>query len=69
MKPPKFKAPKVLYFPYSTLLSRVRGHMHLPVLQWLLASIVGRTHYELLKVAVTKHMAKINQLKYHSGVN
>ena len=61
----------VLYFPYSTLFSRVKGHKGSPVLPRLLPSIVmgsllRRAHFELLRAAEAKNSATINQLKYHS---
>ena len=65
------KRQSVLYFPYSALFSRVKGHKGSPVLPRLLASIVGgsllrRAHFESLRVAEAKHAATINQLKYRS---
>ena len=61
----------VLYFPYSTLFSRVKGHKGSPVLPRLLPSIVmgsllRRAHFESLRPAEAKNSATINQLKYHS---
>ena len=65
------KRQSVLYFPYSTLFSRVKGHKGSPVLPWLLPSIVmgsllRRVHFESLRVAEAKNSATINQLKYRS---
>ena len=59
----------VLYFPYSTLFSRVKGHKGSPVLPRLLLSIVmgsllRRAHFESLRVAEVKNSTTINQLKY-----
>ena len=57
----------VLYFPYSTLFSRVKGHKGSPVLPRLLPSIVmgsllRRAHFESLRAAEAKNSATINQL-------
>ena len=65
------KRRSVLYFPYSALFSRVKGHKGSPVLPRLLAGIVGgrllrRAHFESLRVAEAKNAATINQLKYRS---
>ena len=65
------KRQSVLYFPYSTLLSRVKGHKGSPVLPRLLPSIVmgsllQRAHFESLRAAEAKNSATINQLKYRS---
>ena len=65
------KRRSVLYFPNSTLLSRVKGHKGSPVLPRLLPSIVmgsllRRAHFESLRVAEAKNAATINQLKYRS---
>ena len=65
------KRPSVLYFPNSTLLSRVKGHKGSPVLPRLLPSIVmgsllRRAHFESLRAAEAKNSATINQLKYRS---
>ena len=65
------KRPSVLYFPNSTLLSRVKGHKGSPVLPRLLPSIVmgsllWRAHFESLRAAEAKNSATINQLKYRS---
>ena len=65
------KRQSVLYFPYSTLLSRVKGHKGSPVLPRLLPSIVMgslllRAHFESLRAAEAKNSATINQLKYRS---
>ena len=61
------KRRSVLYFPKSTLFSRVKGHKRSPVLPRLIASIVGgsllwRAHFELLTVAEAKNAATINRL-------
>ena len=61
------KRRSVLYFPYSTLFSRVKGHKGSPVLPWLLPSIVmgsllRRAHFESLRAAEAKNAATINQL-------
>ena len=61
----------VLYFPYSTLFSRVKGHKGSPVLPRLLPSIVmgsllRRAHFESLRAAEAKNSATINQLKYRT---
>ena len=65
------KRRSVLYFPYSTLFSRVKGHKGSPVLPRLLPSIVmgsllRRAHFESLRAAEAKNAATINQLKYRS---
>ena len=65
------KRQSVLYFPNSTLLSRVKGHKGSPVLPRLLSSIVmgsllRRAHFESLRAAEAKNSATINQLKYRS---
>ena len=65
------KRQSVLYFSYSTLLSRVKGHKGSPVLPRLLPSIVmgsllQRAHFESLRAAEAKNSATINQLKYRS---
>ena len=65
------KRRSVLYFPYSTLFSRVKGHKGSPVLPRLLPSIVmgsllRRAHFESLRAAEAKNTATINQLKYCS---
>ena len=65
------KRRSVLYFPNSTVLSRVKGHKGSPVLPRLLPSIVmgslrRRAHFESLRVAEAKNAATINQLKYRS---
>ena len=65
------KRRSVLYFPNSTLLSRVKGHKGSPVLPRLLPSIVmgsllRRAHFESLRAAEAKNAATINQLKYRS---
>ena len=65
------KRQSVLYFPNSTLLSRVKGHKGSPVLPRLLPSIVmgsllRRAHFESLRAAEAKNSATINQLKYRS---
>ena len=65
------KRQSVLYFPYSILFSRVKGHKRSPVLPLLIASIVGgsllrRAHFESLRAAEAKNTATINQLKYRS---
>ena len=65
------KRRSVLYFPNSTLLSRVKGHKGSPVLPRLLLSIVmgsllRRAHFESLRAAEAKNAATINQLKYRS---
>ena len=65
------KRQSVLYFPYSTLFSRVKGHNGSPVLPRLLPSIVmgsllRRAHFESLRAAEAKNSATINQLKYRS---
>ena len=65
------KRGSVLYFPNSTLLSRVKGHKGSPVLPRLLPSIVmgsllRRAHFESLRAAEAKNAATINQLKYRS---
>ena len=65
------KRRSVLYFPNSTLLSRVKGHKGSPVLLRLLLSIVmgsllRRAHFESLRAAEAKNAATINQLKYRS---
>ena len=65
------KRRSVLYFPYSTLLSRVKVHKGSPVLPRLLPSIVmgsllWRAHFESLRAAEAKNAATINQLKYYS---
>ena len=62
------KRPSVLYFPNSTLSSRVKGHKGSPVLPRLLPSIVmgsllQRAHFESLRAAEAKNSATINQLK------
>ena len=54
------KRQSVLYFPYSTLLSRVKGHKGSPVLPRLLPSIVmgsllRRAHFESLRAAEAKN--------------
>ena len=63
------KRRSVLYFPYSALFSRVKGHKGSPVLPRLLPSIVmgsllRRAHFESLRAAEAKNAATINQLKY-----
>ena len=65
------KRRSVLYFPNSTLLSRVKGHKGSLVLPRLLPSIVmgsllRRAHFESLRAAEAKNAATINQLKYRS---
>ena len=65
------KRRSVLYFPYSPLFSRVKGHKGSPVLPWLLPSIMmgsllRRAHFESLRAAEAKNAATINQLKYCS---
>ena len=65
------KCQSVLYFPYSTLFSRVKGHKGSPVLPRLLPSIVmgsllRRAHLKSLRAAEAKNSATINQL-LHSG--
>ena len=65
------KRQSVLYFPYSTLFSRVKGHKASPVLPRLLPSIVmgsllRRAHFKSLRTAEAKTSATINQLKYRS---
>ena len=65
------KRQSVLYFPYSTVFSRVKGHKGSPVLPWLFPSIVmgsllRRAHFESLRAAEAKNSATINQLKYRS---
>ena len=65
------KRQSVLYFPYSYLFSRVKGHKCSPALPRLLPSIVmgsllRRAHFESLRAAEAKNSATINQLKYHS---
>ena len=65
------KRQSVLYFSYSTLFSRVKGHKGSPVLPRLLPSIVmgsllRRAHFESLRAAEAKNSATINQLKYRS---
>ena len=65
------KRQSVLYFPNSTLLSRVKGHKGSPALPRLLPSIVmgsllRRAHFESFRAAETKNSATINQLKYRS---
>ena len=73
MKPPNIsshlisKRRSVLYFPYSALLSRIKGHKRSTVLPRLIASIVGgsllwRTHFESLRMAKAKNAATINRL-------
>ena len=62
------KRRSVLYFPYSTLFSRVKGHKGSPVLPRLLPSIVmgsllRRAHFESLRAG---EAATINQLKCRS---
>ena len=57
----------ILYFPYSALFSRVKGHKRSPVLSRLIASIVGgsllwRANIESLRVAEAKNAATINRL-------
>ena len=61
------KRQSVLYFPYSTLSSTVKGHNGSPVLPRLLPSIVmgsllRRAHLESLRAAEAKNSATINQL-------
>ena len=58
------KRRSVLYFPYSALFSRVKGHKGSLVLSRLLASIVGggilwRAHFESLRAAEAKNAATI----------
>ena len=65
------KRQSVLYFLYSALFSRVKGHKGSPVLPRLLPSIVmgsllRRAHFESLRAAEAKNSATINQLKYRS---
>ena len=65
------KCRSVLYFPKSTLFSRVKGHKGSLVLPRLLPSIVmgsllRRAHFESLIAAEAKNSATINQLKYRS---
>ena len=65
------KRRSVLYFPYSILFSRVKGHKGSPVLPQLLPSIamgslLRRAHFESLRAAEAKNTATINQLKYRS---
>ena len=65
------KRRSVLYFPYSTLFSRVKGHKGSPVLPRLLPSIamgslLRRAHFESLRAAEAKNAATINQFKYRS---
>ena len=69
------KRRSVLYFPYSTLFSRVKGHKGSPVLPPVLprplpSNVMGgllrRAHFESLRAAEAKNTAKINQLKYRS---
>ena len=62
------KRQSVLYFPYATLFSRVKGHKGSPVLPRLLPSIVmgSLLHFESLRAAEAKNSATINQLKYRS---
>ena len=60
------KRRSVLYFPYSTLFSRVNRKGSTVLLQ-LIASIVGgsllrRTHFESLRAAEAKNAATINHL-------
>ena len=60
------KRRSVLYFPYSALFSRVKGHKGSLVLPRHLASIVGgslllRAHFESLRAAEAKNAAAINQ--------
>ena len=60
------KRRSVLYFPNSTLLSRVKGHKGSPVLPRLLPSIVmgsllRRAHFESLRAAEAKNAATINR--------
>ena len=62
------KRQSVLYFPYSTLFSKVKGHKGSLVLPRLLPSIVmgsllRRAHFESLRAAEAKNSATINQLK------
>ena len=59
------KRQSVLYFPYSSLFSRVRGHKASPVLPQLLPSIVMgslflRAHFISLRAAEAKNVATIN---------
>ena len=65
------KRRSVLYFPYSALFSRVKGHKGSPVLPRLLAgimrgSLLRRAYFKSLRVAEAKNAATINQLKYRS---
>ena len=65
------KRRSVLYFPYSALFSRVKGHKGSPVLPRLLprivmGSLLRRAHFESLRAAEAKNAATINQLKYRS---
>ena len=60
------KRQSVLYFPYSTLFSWVKGHKGSPVLPRLLpcivmGSLLRRAHFESLRAAEAKNSATINR--------